>query len=262
MAGDLKTSNWRQGWTAEVQHPSEPAPDVTLTPQTIEPTKQATKTCLSTTKHTDWHCPTTIHPEAVSKSKEALFLDFPDTQNAHQPVGFTTYWSFLTAAGMVAPVAEPALPASVTALVKAVQAMVRMEGAPLEWTPNTLVEQRVHHTANKAQQTGRQPHPPLCDKDSNLRRHSPWMVYFVPEDYLADRKGTEVQLTHNLAHTHLQYTVPSSNALVTYGTTQQSTYRLRPDTEGITYTVYTWAQYKDLLGPTWHPNPTWHQRLH
>ena len=154
------------------------------------------------------------------------------------------------------------LATSITALTKAVQAMARREGAPLEWTANTLVEQRIHHNANKTQQTGRQVHPPLWDKDRNLQPHSPWMVHFVLEDHIANRKGTEVQLTHNLAHTHLQYTIPTSNALVTYSTTQQSTHGLRPDTEGTAHTVYTWAQYNDLPGPTWHPNPAWHQPLH
>ena len=198
----------------------------------------------------------------MSQIKEALSLDLPDTHNAHQPGGFTAYWSFLTAAGMVAQVAEPPLPPSVTALIRAVQAMAHREGVPLEWTPNNVVEQRVHQNANKAHQTGHRIHPPLSDKDGYRQPHSPLMVHFVLEDHSANRKGKEVQITHNLAHTQLQYTVPTSNALVTYGTTQQSTYRLRPETEGTVYTVYTWGQYSDLPGPTWHTKPTWHQPLH
>ena len=71
-----------------------------------------------------------------------------------------------------------------------------------------------------------------------------------------------VQLTYNLVRTHLQYTISTSNALVTYSTTRQSTYRLRPDSEGTAYTVYTWAQYNDLPGPKWHLKPAWHQPLH
>ena len=93
--------------------------------------------------------------------------------------------------------------------------------------------------ANKAQQAGRQIHPPLHDKDGNLQPHSPWMVHFILEDHGDKRKGTEVQITHALAHTHLNYTVPTSNALVTYGEARKSTYRLQADTEGTAYTVYT-----------------------
>ena len=133
--------------------------------------------------------------------------------------------------------AEPALTPSVTALTKAVRAMPHREEAPLDWTHNILVEQRVHHTANKAQQTGRKIHPTLWDKDGNPQPDSPWMVHFILEDHSANRKGTKVQLTDNLAHTHLQYTVFTSNGLVTYGTTQQSTYRLRLEAEGTAYTV-------------------------
>ena len=39
--------------------------------------------------------------------------------------------------------------------------MARRVGAPLEWTPNILVEERAGHSTNKAQHTGRQIHPPL-----------------------------------------------------------------------------------------------------
>ena len=196
--GDPKTTNWQQRWGTEVEQLSDAALNDTLTPQTMVPAKRATQTCLSTAKHTIWHYPTTIHPEAVSQIEETLSLEPPDTHNARKPGGFTAYWSFPTAAGMVAKVAEPTLPPSVTAPTKAVQAMARREGAPLEWTPNTLLEQRVHHNANKTQQTGRQIHPWLWDKDGNLQPHSPWMVHFVLEDHSANRKSTELQLTHNL----------------------------------------------------------------
>ena len=237
--GHPKTSDWRQRWTTEVDHLSAVTLDNAFTPQTMEPGNRATQTYLSTAKHTVWHYPTTRHPEAVSEIKEAFSLDLPDTHKAHKPGAVTTYWSFPTAAGMVPQLAEPALPPSVTALAEAVQAMAHREGAPLEWTPNTLVEQRVHDNTYKAQQTGRQIHPPLWDKDSNLHPHSPWTLHFILEDHSPNQKGKEVLLTHSLAHTHLQYTVPTSNAVVTYGTTQQSTYRLRPDTEGTAYRVYT-----------------------
>ena len=102
-------------------------------------------------------------------------------------------------------------------------------------------------------------HPPICDKDGNLQPHSPWMVHFVLEDHGDNQKGTEVQITHALAHTHLHYTVPTSNILVTYSEAQTSTYRLLADTEGTAYTVYTWARYGDLRAPIWHPDPSRHQ---
>ena len=155
------------------------------------------------------HYLTTIHPQAVSQIKEALSLDLPDTHNAHRLGGFTAYWSFPTAAGMVAQVAELALQPSVTALAKAVQAMARREGAPLEWMPNTPVEKPVHHNANMAQQTGPQIHPPLWDKDGELQPQSSWMVPYIHEDQSATQKSAEVQLSYNPAHVHLQYTVPT-----------------------------------------------------
>ena len=115
-----------------MEHLSDATLDDTVTPETMESRKQATQTYLSTAKHTVWHYPTTIHPEAVSQMKEALSLDLPDTHNTHQPGAFTLYWSFLTSAGMVPQMAESALLPSVTALAKAVQTMVRRGGAPLE----------------------------------------------------------------------------------------------------------------------------------
>ena len=89
--GDAKTSKWRQRWTVEVEHLSDAALDNTLTPQTTEPAKRTTQTYLSTAKHTVWHYPTTIQPEAVSQIKQAPSLDLPDIHNAHQPGAFTTY---------------------------------------------------------------------------------------------------------------------------------------------------------------------------
>ena len=88
------------------------------------------------------------------------------------------------------------------------------------------------------------------------------MVHFILEDHGEKRKGTEVQMTHALAHTHLNYTVPTSDMLVTYGEARKSTYRLQADTEGKAYVTYTWAQYGDLPAPIWHPDPSWHQPLH
>ena len=88
------------------------------------------------------------------------------------------------------------------------------------------------------------------------------MVHFVLKDHGDNQKGTEVQTTHALAHTHLHYTFHGSNKIVTYGEAQTSTYRLRADTEGTAYMVYTWARYGDLPPHIWHPDPSWHQPLH
>ena len=249
-------------WAVEANRLDEVALDDILTPQTMEPAGRTARTHRDPTKHTLWHYSTTIHPEAVTRIKEALSLTLPDTHNAHQLGMFTIYWSFPTDTGMVPKVAEPPLPPTVTALAKAAQGMAHREGAPQDWTPNVLVEQRAHHNANKAQQAGRQIHPLLHDKDGNLQPHSPWMVHFILEDNGDKRKRTEVQITHALAHTHLNYTVPTSNALVTYGEARKSTYRLQADTEGTAYTVYTWARYGDLPTPIWHPDLSWHQPLH
>ena len=204
-----RLTNWRTRWAAEDDRLNDVTLDNTLTPQTMEPAGRAARTHRDPTKHTLWHYPTTIHPEAVAQIKEALSLTLPDTHNAHQPGMLTTYWNFPTDTGMVPQVAEPTLPPTVTALAKAARAMTHREGAPQDWTPNVLVEQRAHHNANKAQQTGRQIHPPLHDKDGNLQPHSPWMVPFVLEDHGNNRKGTEVKVKHALAHTHLNYSVPT-----------------------------------------------------
>ena len=102
----------------------------------------------------------------------------------------------------------------------------------------------------------------MDDKNGNLQPHSPWMVHFILEDHEDKQKGTEGQMTHALAHTHPNYTVPTSNALITYGEAQNSTHRLQADTEGTAYTVCTWARYGDLPAPIWHPDPSWHQPLH
>ena len=88
------------------------------------------------------------------------------------------------------------------------------------------------------------------------------MVHFILEDHGHKRKGTELKITHALAHTHLNYTVLTSNVLVTYGEARKSMYRLQAHTEGTAYTVYTWARYGDLRAPIWHPDPSWHQPLH
>ena len=174
----------------------------------------------------------------------------------------TTYPNFPTDTGMVFQVAERKLPPTITALAKAAQDMAHREGAPQHWTPNVLVQLRVQHNADKAQQTGRQLHSPIRDEVGNLQPHSPLMVHFILEDHGDNRKGTEVQVTHVLGHTHLHYTVPTSNILVTYGEARKSMYRLLADTEGTAYTVYTWARYGELPAPIWRPDLSWHQPLH
>ena len=165
---------------------------------------------------------------------------------------FTTYWNFQTDTGMVPQVDEPTLPSTVKVLAKAAPAMAHREGAP----------QGAHHNANKAQQKGCQIHPRIRDKDGNFQLHSPWMVHFILEDHGDNWKGTDVQIIHALAQTHLHHTVPTSNIIITYGEAQMSTYRLLADTEDTAYTVYTWARYADLPAPIWHPDQSWHQPLH
>ena len=228
---DPTLTEWRTRWAAEVNRLDDVTLDDTLTPQAMEPAGRTARIHRDPTKHTLWHYPTTIHPEAVTQIKEELSLTLPDTHKSHQPGKFTIYWNFQTDTGMVFQVAEPPLPPTVTALAKAAQAMC----APQDGTPNALVEQRAHHNANKAQQAGRQIHPPIHDKDGNLQSHSPWMVHFILEDHGEKWKGTEVQIKHALAHTHLNYTVPTSSMLVTYGEARKSTYRRQGDTEGTAY---------------------------
>ena len=125
---------------------------------------------------------------------------------------------------MVPKVAEPALPPSVTALVKAVQAMARRQGAPPEWTPNTLVEQRVHHNGNKAQQTGRQITPNAAGQKRQPPTRQPVADALHPSGPQRKLKRHRGTAHPQSADTNLQHTVPTSNALVTYRTTQQSTY--------------------------------------
>ena len=251
-----------QTWSAaEANRLNDVALDDTLTPQAMKPAGRAARTHRDPIKHILWHYPTTIHPEAVTQIKEALSLTLPDTHNAYQPAMFTIYCNFPTHTGMVPQVAEPPLLPTVTALAKAAQAMAHREGAPQDWTPNVLVEHCAHHNANKGQQAGRQIHQPIRDKDGNLRLHSLWEVHLILEDHGKNLKGREVQITHALAHTHLNYAAPASNILVTYSEARKSTYRLLADTEGTAYTVYTCAQYGDLPAPIWHLDPSWQEPL-
>ena len=112
---------------------------------------------------------------------------------------------------------------------------------------------RAHHNPQS-----RCPRPPqrqqsTADRAPNtpantLQRRQPSAPQLM-DDHGDNRKGTEVQVTHALAQTHLDYTVPTSNILVTYGEARKSTYSLLADTEGTAYTVYTWARYGDLPAP-------------
>ena len=173
---------WQSRWAAEVNCLDDITLNDTLTQQAMEPAGSAARTQRDPTKHTLWQYPTTIHPEAVTRIKEAPSLTLLDTHNAHQPGTFTIHWNFPTDTGMVPQVAEPPLPPTVTALAKAAHAMAHREGAPQDWTRNVLVEQRAHN-ANKIQQAGRHIHPRIRDKDGNLQPHSPWMVHFILEDH-------------------------------------------------------------------------------
>ena len=152
-AEDPTLTEWQIWWAAEVNCLDDVTLDNTHTPRAMEPAGRATRTHRDPTEHILWHYPTTIHPEAVTQIKVALSLTLPDTHNAHQPGMFTIYWNFRTDTSMVPQVAESPLPPTVTALAKAAQPMAHREGAPQDWTPNVLVEQRANHKANKAQYT-------------------------------------------------------------------------------------------------------------
>ena len=163
---DPTLTEWQRRWAAEVNRLDDVTLNDNLTPRAREPAERTARTHRDPTKHTLWHYSTTVHPEAATEIKEALSLTLLDTHNAHQPGEFTTYRNFPTDTGMVPQVAEPPLPPTVTALAKAAQAMAHREDAPQDWTTNVLVEQRAHRNANKAQQAGRQIHPP----DTRQRR--------------------------------------------------------------------------------------------
>ena len=63
---DPTLTDWRTRWAAEVDRLDDVTLDDTLTPQTMEPAGSAARTHREPTKHTLWHYPTTIHPEAVT----------------------------------------------------------------------------------------------------------------------------------------------------------------------------------------------------
>ena len=82
---DPTLTEWQTRWAAEANCLDEVTLDDTLMPQTMEPAGRTARTHRDPTKHTLWHYPTTIHPEAVTHIKEALSLTIPETHNAHQP---------------------------------------------------------------------------------------------------------------------------------------------------------------------------------
>ena len=88
---DPRLPEWQTRWAAEAKRLDEVALDDTLTPQTMEPAGPTARTYQDPTKDTLGHYSTTIHPEAVTRIKEALSLTLPDTHNAHQPGMFTIY---------------------------------------------------------------------------------------------------------------------------------------------------------------------------
>ena len=66
---DPTLTEWQTRWAAEANRLHEVALDDTLTPQTMEPSGRIAQTHRDPTKHTPWHYPTTIHPEAVTQIK-------------------------------------------------------------------------------------------------------------------------------------------------------------------------------------------------
>ena len=107
---DPTLTDWRTRWAAERDRLDDVTLDDALTPQTMEPAGRAACTNRDPTKHTLWHYPATIPPEAVTQIKEALSLSVPDTHNANQQGMFTIYWNFPTDTSMVPQVAESTLP--------------------------------------------------------------------------------------------------------------------------------------------------------
>ena len=63
---DPTLTDWRTRRAAEVDRLDNVTLDNTLTPQTMEPAGRAARTHQDPTKHTLWHYPTTIHPDAVA----------------------------------------------------------------------------------------------------------------------------------------------------------------------------------------------------
>ena len=82
---DPVLTDWRTQRATEVSRLNDVTLDDTLTPQTMELAGRTARTLGGAPKHTLWHYPTTIHPEAVTQSKKALSLTLQDTHTAHQP---------------------------------------------------------------------------------------------------------------------------------------------------------------------------------
>ena len=66
---DPTLTEWQTRWAAEANRLHEVALDDTLTPQTMELAGRTAQAHRDPTKHTLWHYPTTIHPEAVTQIK-------------------------------------------------------------------------------------------------------------------------------------------------------------------------------------------------
>ena len=127
---DPAMTEWQIGGAAEVNRLDDVALDDTLTLQAMEPAGRAARTHRDPTKHTLWHYPTSVHPEAVTQITEALSLTLRDSHNAHQTGMFTIYLYFSTDTVMVPQVAKPPMLRTVMALARAAQAMAHREGAP------------------------------------------------------------------------------------------------------------------------------------
>ena len=66
---DPTLTEWQTRWAAEANRLDGVLLDDTLTPQTMEPAGRTAQTHRDPTKHTPWHYPTGIHPEAVTQIK-------------------------------------------------------------------------------------------------------------------------------------------------------------------------------------------------
>ena len=76
---DPTLTEWQTSWAAEVNRLDDVTLNDNLTQQAMEPPGRTARTHRDPTKHTLWHYPATIYPEAVTQIKEALYLTLPDT---------------------------------------------------------------------------------------------------------------------------------------------------------------------------------------
>ena len=59
-------TEWQTRWTTATECLNNNSLDDTPTPQMMKPARLSTQTHLNNTKHTFWHYPTTLYPEAVA----------------------------------------------------------------------------------------------------------------------------------------------------------------------------------------------------